>query len=769
MSFDCWGDRFVCSNSDHLQAVVFEERYLKRNPFLSVSAARRSIAADGPQAAVYRISPVEAWRVARTKLRVAGRAPGPIEGGGQAAGYFTSATGITIYDGGLWDEDGPAWAFVADVGSNLIHRKRLLPDGVTYRGQRVDANSEFVRSRDIWFRPVQMAVGPEGAIYIADMYREVVEHPASLPHELKQQLDLTSGNDRGRIYRVVPVDYEQAPFRSLAKMSTAKLVSELDSTNGWQRTTALRLIYEQQDPAAGALLRSQFAACRRPAGRLAVLSALESVKSLTEHDLLRGLADAQPQVRRHALRLAQPRLNSSATLYDAVAQLSSDADPIVQFQVALSLGECDDPCVASLLAQIITRNCDQSDIIAAALTSTGENAGPIFDALLADPEWLATPHARSALTTLVAQIVKEGRQADIDRIVEALAPSTGEASPEVVAALMKAVGGTVRAAASDSPQLAKLIEVERRAAAQLVRESQQLLEQEGASLGERLATIENLGLDTFENQASLVKRLLAPQEPAEIHAAVLATCARFDSPGVAELVLSQWDQFAPAMRAAATDLLLRRETWALALVRQLSDAGVPLTTLDPCHVTRLLNYPSDEVSRVARALRGQGVSDDRQQVFNGYQSLARATGDPAQGRLVFEKNCAACHQFGGVGHAVGPNLAPLANRGSESLLFNILVPNGEVDPRFLEYVVLTADGQVITGMLAGETSTAVTLRGPNDQSTTVLRVDIDDIRNSGKSLMPDGFERIIDRWAMVNLLAYLQQGEDQHDDAKLGQ
>ena len=72
MSFNRWGDRFVCHNSDHLQAIVFEERYLARNPYQSVASARRSIAADGPQATVYRISPVEGWRIARTKLRVAG-------------------------------------------------------------------------------------------------------------------------------------------------------------------------------------------------------------------------------------------------------------------------------------------------------------------------------------------------------------------------------------------------------------------------------------------------------------------------------------------------------------------------------------------------------------------------------------------------------------------------------------------------------------------------------------------------------------------------
>ncbi|MCA9261915.1 MAG: hypothetical protein KDA61_22010, partial [Planctomycetales bacterium] len=172
MCFNRWGDRFVCSNSDHLQAIVFEDRYLQRNAYQAAPGARRSIAADGPQAEVYRTSPVEPWRILRTRLRVSGLVPGMLEGGGRASGYFTSGTGVTVDEGGLFDE---SFVLIADVGSNLVHRKRLVPAGCTYRGVRIDEQSELVASSDNWFRPVQMAIGPEGAIYIADMYREVIE------------------------------------------------------------------------------------------------------------------------------------------------------------------------------------------------------------------------------------------------------------------------------------------------------------------------------------------------------------------------------------------------------------------------------------------------------------------------------------------------------------------------------------------------------------------------------------------------------------------
>ena len=194
----------------------------------------------------------------------------------------------------------------------------------------------------------------------------------------------------------------------------------------------------------------------------------------------------------------------------------------------------------------------------------------------------------------------------------------------------------------------------------------------------------------------------------------------------------------------------------LAFVQYLAKENVRLTTLDPAHVAKLENYPSAKVREIARKLRGQGVSADRQQVFKEYRDgCVWPNGDAAQGKLVFEKNCSTCHEVGGIGQAVGPNLAAMVSRGTESVLFNVLAPNVEVDPRFLEYVVLTGDGQVISGVIAGETSTAVTLRGADNKTTTVLRVDIDDMHNTGKSLMPEGFEKVIDKKSMANLLAFL--------------
>lgn len=758
MTFDRWGDRFVCHNSDHLQAIVFEERYLARNPYQSIVSARRSIAADGPQAAVYRSSPVEAWRVARTNLRLAGLAPGPIEGGGRAAGYFTSGTGITVYEGGLFDTGSEPWVFVADVGSNLIHRKRLIPDGVTFRGERMDKDTEFVRSKDIWFRPVQMSIGPDGGLYVADMYRETIEHPLSLPPELKSQLNLSSG-DRGRIYRVLPKDHRYVRPVPLADQTTAQLVDELAQPNIWRRMTALRLLYERNDPQAAGYLQALFKSFDRPETRIAALYALNTADALSFDDLIAALGDSNPRVRCHALRLAEPLLDSSPELLSKVISLESDPNVHFQFQLALTLGESNDPRATQAIAEILTRNAEQRDIVDAALTSIGTRAGTVLQLLLADGKWLSGPQSPPVLSAVVGQIVRQRRDQDLAVLVEGLnspAPSRGQGTVALLKALSKVPADAL--AGGDSSHLIELQRLQKSAAASLVRDAQKLLEQDSGPLNARVTAIESLAFGTFANGRPLLEKLLSFQEPAEIHSAVLSTCAEFDSPAVADLVLSQWDQFAPAQRLQATDLLLRRKAWAIALLEYLKIENVSITTLDPGHVARLDNYPDETTQELARSLRGQHITADRQQVFNDYREVVLAGGDAVKGKAVFEKHCATCHKLGGVGQEIGPSLVSMISRGAESALFNILAPNGEVDPRFLEYSLTTTDGQVLPGLIAGQTSTAVTLRGADNKLTTVLRVDIekDGLRNTNKSLMPEGFEKLIDKSSMADLLTYLQ-------------
>jgi putative membrane-bound dehydrogenase-like protein len=262
------------------------------------------------------------------------------------ANRVTSANSPTPYRDDLF---GPHFAmslFVSEPVHNLVHRIVLEPDGATLRGRRAvgEAEGEFLASSDSWFRPTMLKTGPDGALWVADMDRAVIEHPEWIPDDWEARLDLRAGADRGRIFRVLPVDKSPRPIPRLDTLDTPGLVAALDSPNGWQRDTVHRLLTHKNDPAAIGPLRALALSTKNPKARVQALWALENLGGLSEDAALVGLADANPQVRRNAVRVAEGLLAGSARLADAVLKMSDkDEEPSVRFQVALSLGNWNDP------------------------------------------------------------------------------------------------------------------------------------------------------------------------------------------------------------------------------------------------------------------------------------------------------------------------------------------------------------------------------------------------------------------------------------------
>ena len=571
MSFDDWGHKFVSSNSDHIQQVMYEDRMIARNPYMIPPPSRISIAADGPQAEVFRTSPVEPWRILRTRLRVSGVSKGVIEGGGRAAGYFSGATGVTIYRGDAWPAEYKGTAIIGDVGSNLIHRKRLVRNGLEFVAERMDDHSEFVTSTDIWFRPAQFANAPNGSLAVVDVYLEVIEHPASLPPEIKKHLDLTSGREAGRLYQIVPTGFQSSGPIDLSGYSTLDLVGLLAHENAWHRETAARLLYERQDPAAVEPLQQLAQSSLSPQGRMHALYALSGMGKLDQDTILAALEDSHEQVRRHAVRLAggtewTPELSA------ALGKLVDDESMEVRYQLAFTLGDGPSEQRTERLLKVLAQNPDDRWMRAAVLSSIGE---------------------------------------DVERLKEVVDdPAFAEQVAEQVAA---------RQRAKDSP---------------------------------RDATASHV--------------ISPPTSPRTAEQAAL-----------------------------------------------------------------------------------------RQAVIARYRESLSMPADAQRGREVFKKSCSACHLVQGVGHELGPSLMAIKSRGAETLLASILDPNSEVNPQYVNYLVVTVDGRVLSGMIVDEGATSITLKKDEGVTETVLRVDIDEIKNTGLSLMPEGLDETIDKQAMADLVAYL--------------
>jgi putative membrane-bound dehydrogenase-like protein len=414
MSFDNAGRKFICSNSAHIRQVLYEHRFVLSDMSYGLPSAAVDIPIDGPAAEVFRLSPDEPWRVLRTKWRVAGLVAGPVEGGGRPSGYFTGATGVTIYRGDALGAEVSGDAFIADIGSNLVHRKKLRPNGVAFKAERADdeKRSEFLASTDIWFRPVTFANGPDGALYIADMYREVVEHPWSLPANIKKHLDLNSGNDRGRIYRVVRADFRSSKLPKLGKASTAELVELLAHANGWHRETAARLLYERQDRSAVPLLKARLRKMNAPLGQIHALYSLAGLASLENEDLMVALESEHADVRENALRLILDFKAPSQDLLTKVSALITDPSSRVRFQLAWTLAHLRLPAKATLLQRLASKASDpwEQHAIRAA-TSRDRSTTPIVQtptAALASPAAAATISREEALKEYASALNLKG-------------------------------------------------------------------------------------------------------------------------------------------------------------------------------------------------------------------------------------------------------------------------------------------------------------------------------------------------------------------------
>lgn len=755
-SFDDWGRPFVCSNSDHIQQVMYEDRYVARNPYLPAPSARRSIAADGPQAEVYRTSPVEPWRILRTRLRISGAVKGAVEGGGRAAGYFTGATGVTIYRGDAWPSQWQGTAVVGDVGSNLVHRKRLELQGLEFVARRVDEHSELVSSSDIWFRPAQFANAPDGTLYICDVYREVIEHPKSIPPMIKDHLDLTSGRDRGRIYRLVPEGFSPRPLPRLGQAPTAELVTTLAHPNAWHRETAARLLYERQDTSAVSPLKSLAASASLPQGRMHALYALDGLGGLDEATLLAALADEHPQVRRHAARLSEPRLATSPALVERLLTMATDESLDVRYQLAFTLGETSDARRLEALEAIIRRDAADRWIQMAVASSLAEGAGRILVSLAGNAAFRGSAGGGQFLATLATQISMANQPDDIALALAALdaVPAEETAVRQTLArALSRGLArsrshlrelvSTGRAAGL-SEVLAAMLEAARRNAADGALPAQQ-----------RIEAIKTLSLDEFKSARSVLAALLDSRQPHEVQLAALTTLAAFDDPGVAEVILAAWPTLGPRLREPAAEALLARRGRIDALLSAVEQGTLAAGELPPPKVQALLGHGDAALRDRAEKLLGSLRLSRRADVVAVYRPALALAGDVARGREHFRKICAACHRAEGVGYEIAPNLTTVKNRGAEAILLNVLDPSREVNPEFVNYTLVTDDGRVMTGMIAAETATSVTLKRAENATDTVLRVNIEELRSTGQSIMPEGLEKQLDHQAMADVIAYL--------------
>jgi putative heme-binding domain-containing protein len=736
LTFDDWGDTFTCDNANPIQHLVYDSRYVARNAYVEAPAPLLNLYDTDQRPKLFRISPPEPWRQVRTRLRVEKRFDGPDEGG-EPFGFFTGATGVTVYRGDAWPAEFRGNVFVGDVANNLVFRARLKENGVGWKAERADADREFLASSDIWFRPVQFANGPDGALYVVDMYRELIETIESMPTALLQHVDVAGGINRGRIYRIVPKEFVHRKPPRLSEAATSELVGLLEYENCWHRETAARLIYQRQDNSAVEGLRGLAGGSSSGRARMHARYALAGLRELHRDDVIAALHDPEPRAREHALRLAED-FPGDALVRRKMLAMTGDTEERVRLQLAFSLGAIGSDEAANGLAQL-ARQAHSNPLVEMAILSS---AGECRIALL---ERLNDSRGRPMIDAVARQILRVQRADELDRLGRVLdALPAGE--EELLGKIAKIAAGLPREAHIPGQHLPAALRA-------II--AQALGDASGENAEQALRLLGRAKLAEIE---PIVARYLRATQPAAVQVAALELLGRFDDSRVPMIVVSAWTGMSPAVRASAAETLLTRKAWIPSLLEAVDVGRIRPAELDPVHVQRLVNSRDSAIAARAAKLFQSSRLSPRREVLAKYQAALEQRGDAGKGKVAFEKHCSTCHRLDGIGTNVGADLATLRNGSADKALVDILDPNREVLAKFYAYQVTTKAGVTVTGVITSENANSVALRRNDGTTMSIARVDIGELTSTGISAMPEGLEQQIDISSMADLLAFLIQG-----------
>ncbi|WP_278468846.1 PVC-type heme-binding CxxCH protein [Gimesia maris] len=750
MSLGNWNREFVCANSIPMQVLMYDDRYIARNPYLAPPAAPVSIAPGGKFTKLLRISQVEPWRVLRSRIRAASER-GDYEKG-QPSGFFTAATGITVYRGGAWPAEYQGNLFVGEPANNLVYRAAPQPDGLSLVAPRADQDAEFLASTDVWFRPVQFENGPEGALYVLDMYRELIEGAPFIPEEVIKHLDPVGGQDKGRIYRIVPKGFQQPEQTDLTKLSSQALVELLESDNGWTRDTAQRLLYERQDTTIATNLKQLATGSTKPITRATALWSLQALGSLDSSTLLKGLQDKEFQVRKQSLKIAEQYADAKA-IQQQMISLAADPSLEVQYQAAFSLGAFESSARNAALADLLKRHAANQWIRMAVQSSLDQGAGEVFEFLIKNNKSLKEKQIQQFLVALAVQIGAQQEAGNVKRVLAALEalPESHQKLAEILFRnlLSRASNETKQVIAkSDSDHTAKLLKGMMQSA--IVQATN-----DKAAVKARVEAIPTLSIGPFDETQPVFEELLSVQQPLPVRQRAITALGLINDDRVAELLIEAWPGLSPQLRMSAVETLFSRKPWLVSLLEAVKAGDINPGDIGPERVQLLKKNQDKAVKKMAESLFHNERLTGRSDVIKDYQSSLKLKGDAASGKLVFKKSCSACHRLENVGVQLGADLKAIKDRGTEAVLLNILDPNREVKPQYVTYLLVTTQGRTITGLIKEENANSITIARADGTSDTVLRIDIDELISSRLSFMPEGLEKQINKQEMADLLAYL--------------
>lgn len=767
-TFDEWGHHFLTHNQNHIYQEVLGPGYLHRNPSVPITSASENVSDHGNSAEVYQIT-VNPDRQLLTPV-----------------GITTSTSGLTYYTGGLFPAPyGENTTFVAESVSNLVHVDKLSSKGATYTASRIVENSEFLASTDSWARPVNMYVGPDGALYVVDYYRRIIEHPEWMSDEAVEEGGLYDGHDMGRIFRVSPKGTPPASWTrglNFGRMESADLIVYLSHKNSWWRLNAQRLLVARGDTSIVHLLKKEVETGDSSYGRLHALWTMEGLNSLTLEVIETALGDAEEGVRENAIRIAERYVDESDDLTEKLFRMAGDESSKVRFQLLCTLGSVGSQEAQRIREEILFRDINDEWVQLAALTARSLDPTQLLTAILKrdDRQNAGYMPLIRKLTRVIGSGEDQEKIISLIRKATAIPSSTHENGWQsaVLGGITEGLQGNKSRLTFLNPETDRLIKAFFDHPSKTVRSSALKLMQmvvDGTTppaidmaLEKAMKNARNKGLPgefraqmleflTLTNPLPYVsdlKEFIVSTEEPVVQVMALKIFDRIPGDEVSNYILDKWISMTPGVRDEALNTFFSEKSRVSLLVDALKEGTISEAALGWPRRVRLIQYEDEDIRKEARLLLAR---DNDQEISQRYRKVLELPGDVSKGGEIFRGNCSICHQVRGeLGVDYGPDLGTVHNWRPKDILANILDPNLSIAPGFDLWEIEMYNEEVIQGIIINETSSAVELRIAPDKQRTLNRQEIKRIKVlSNISMMPPlGGE--LDEQQMANLIAYLR-------------
>lgn len=749
LAFDAFGRRFGSSNRHPLQHIVMEPDQLNNNPNLLFNKAIENVSPAEAEGFVYPISKSITTAEYIPKLM-----------GKSHQGTFTSACGTLIFESGGLDSSHKGDAFICEPAQNLVQRQSITNNGATFISERVHEDWEFLASSDSWFNPVFLSHGPKGAMYLADMYRKVIDHPSYVPEETRGALDFESGKGKGKIYRISNEALEymkvESVFPSSSEADLAMLVSALSSTDEWERSTAFRLIVEKMPQEMVSNLKKIVLSNTIDEGKVRAIWLLHHFDALDEELLTTIYNENGPVVKEQVIAIIGLKKTISTQLAESLIKGATDPNARIRFLTAAAFGTDTKSKWLSYLAKIAQKDASDPWARAAVMTALNGQESEFLTILEAE-KTAVTYHQLPMWSELGELIGSSVPPQELKALIDSGINS--EWDNPTFSLLLGLLKGSERGQFKGKEK--NYLDAYTKSQDQLKALIQETADRASSSEDSLTSRIQATALLSYfspgKTEATL-KGLISPNNPPEIQLAAIQSLGNLNSVEAGEILTepAAWKAYTPKTKGAVIATLVSRPILRDQLLKSIEDEKIKPAEISSSTRLSLMKASDEKVKMRAENLFKELESGGRMKVYEDLKSVLDLEGKAENGQGVFKINCETCHTYAGNGGDVGPDLSGISNQPALAVLLHTIVPNYEVYPGFQAVTVTTHEGKQVTGRIAAESSNSLSLRTAYGTEENILRTQIKNIENPGISLMPNGLEQNMSEQELADLLAYLK-------------